>query len=513
MPNTSADLYRLACELAEADSRTGHLAYLRHVVIDSRPPSRFSLSARPWQWHWAAQYAPALDEVTGRSTAPYAGPRCFWRTLARGHDKTTGLGRLISDTLAFSKKPLLIDHAAADEDQAALLVAAMKRECELNPWMNQHIRFTKGGAVGPGGELAILTSDAPSAAGRIPDIITVDEITHWRSRDLWDMLWSSVNKREQTLVVVITNAGVRDSWQWDIKEAAKDIPGRWLVYEAPGRLDSWMSEENIAKDRRLLTPSEARRLLDNEWIDPAEESGYLARADIEACENLGRDLGLVYTTQGKRGVPYWASLDYGPKRDRTALAIVHQSDSGLLIVDKLDVWQGSPDAPVQIADIRSWVDEARQFFGDVSVVADKYELEELIQDLSRRMRVERFEPRGGKGNYEMAELLRSLIVNRQIAWYPGCGSLPVKDGKTETLKDELLGLVTRPMSYGYRFDHEATKHDDRAVAIGMAAVKILAGIVPHRFEVPPTPEKPTRDLFRPRRISAEERGLYGMSEK
>ena len=513
MHQPSAELYQLMCDLAEADSRKSHLQYLRHVVIDSRPPQRFLTAARSWQWEWAEQYAPALDDVTGRSSSRYGGPRCYWRTLARGHDKTTGLARLINDALAFGRRPILIDHAAADWDQAALLLAAMKREGELNPWLKKHIRYTKTGAVGPGGELYIMTSDAPSAAGRIPDVITCDEITHWQSRALWDMLWSSVNKREDTVVVVITNAGVRDSWQWDIKEEAKRSPRRWLVYEADGRLQTWMSEQNIADDRRLLTPGEARRLLDNEWIDPAEESGYLLRSDIEACDALGRELGLVYTTRGDRGIPYWASLDYGPKRDRTALAVMHQRPSGLVVIDRLDVWQGSREQPIQVADVRSWVHEQRQFFSDLSVVADPYQLEELIQDLSRHVRVERFEARGGKANYEMAELLRSLVVNRRIAWYPGCGSLPVAEGRTEDLADELRGLVTRPMSYGYRIDHEATKHDDRAVCVGMGAVQLLAGVPPTTFQTPPRVDPPPGDTFRPRRISAEGRGLYGMSEK
>jgi hypothetical protein len=105
--------------------------------------------------------------------------------------------------------------------------------------------------------------------------------------------------------------------------------------------------------------------------------------------------------------------------------------------------------------------------------------------------------------------MRSLIVNRQIAWYPGCGALPV-GGKTETLKDELLGLVTVRMSYGYRFDHLAAKHDDRAVAVGMGCVKLLERFPSRRFETPPRVVVPPPEPLKVRRISAEGRGLYGM---
>lgn len=509
------ELRRLLAELAEADSQAGFLGYLRHVVIDARPdPLPFADAARPWQWEWCAKIAPVLESACGLSdvTRLVGGPRCFWRTLARGHDKTTGLARAINYALAFGRRPVQIDHAAADWDQAALLLAAMRKECELNPWLGRRIQLDKKRARGPGGELYVMTADAPSAAGRIPDIITVDEPTHWRSRDLWDMLWSSVNKRPQTLVFVITNAGVKESWQWDVKEAAKQSPTRWSVYEAPGRLASWMSEENIAEDRKLLAPAEARRLLDNEWIDPAEEAGYLAASDVTACDDLGRELGLVYNTVGKRGVEYWASIDYGPRRDRTALAVVHQRDSGLIVPDRLDVWQGSRVEEIQIAQIRSWLHEARQQFVGLNLIVDPYQLKELVQDFRGHMHVEEFESRGGKSNYEMAELLRSLIINKQIAWYPGAGSLVVAGGKTETLVDELKSLVIKRTSYGYRIDHESTKHDDRAVAVGMACVKIMERQPSRRFERPPQVAAPLQSPLRVRRISAERRGLYGMSE-
>jgi hypothetical protein len=504
-------LAQLAADVAAADSQSGYLAHLRHVVIDSRPePKRFSAAAYLWQWEWAAQLAPALEDIAGVRPG-YAGPRCFWRTLARGHDKTTGLARVVNYLLAFSRRKLIIDAAAADADQAALLLAAMRREAELNPWMAARIKFTRDGAIGPGGELSVLTSDAPTAAGRIPDVVICDEVTHWRTRALWDMLYSGVTKRPDCVVVVITNAGVKDSWQWDVKEAAKAQPSRWLVYEAPGRLQTWMSEENLAADRKLLTPSEARRLLDNEWIDPAEEAGYLHPADIDACESLGRELGLVYNTRARRGQEYWASIDYGPKRDRTCLAVMHQRESGLLVIDRMDVWQGSRAEEIQIADIRVWLREAREQFPDLHLVLDPYQLLELAQDLCGHLHIERFEGRGGKANYEMAELLRSLIVNRQIAWYPGCGSLPLADGRLEDFRQELRGLVTKRTSYGYRIDHESTKHDDRTVTVGMGAVQLMARLPKQPFKAPPPVEKVPPTPLRPRALSAESRGLYGMS--
>ena len=92
----------------------------------------------------------------------------------------------------------------------------------------------------------------------------------------------------------------------------------------------------------------------------------------------------------------------------------------------------------------------------------------------------------------------------------GAGALPLADGRLETLADELRGLITVRTSYGYRIDHEATKHDDRAVAIGMACVKILERAPHRRFVKPEIVEKSAPEPLKSRRISAEGRGLYGM---
>jgi hypothetical protein len=80
-----------------------------------------------------------------------------------------------------------------------------------------------------------------------------------------------------------------------------------------------------------------------------------------------------------------------------------------------------------------------------------------------------FEARGGKANYALASNLRALLVNTQLAWYPGCGQLQVK-GQPHTLTHELKELVLKQMAYGYRVDHTSGKHDDRCVALGMAAL-------------------------------------------
>jgi hypothetical protein len=514
-----------AYALAGSRSRTSLSGYLDSVVIDSRPEPRLFVDvARPWQVERHVRLGGPLEAVMG-FRPPWEGPRCFWETMPRGYDKTTGIGRLCNWLLAFSKRPLEIDAAAGDEEQAHLLKESMERESHLNPWLRNRLKFGTKRVYGTetGSVLKVLTADAFSSFGLRPDVIVIDEITHWKKRDLWDALWSAYPKMPGCVVFVITNAGLLGSWQYDLKEDAIQDTKTWVVFEAPGhrspsRLPTWMRDEDIEAARRKLPPAEGRRVYDNEWIDPAEESGYLTRAEVMACEDLGRQLSLAFQVEGTQTNEYILSIDYGPKRDRTALAVLHQREDGLVVVDRLEVWEGKnyPSGEVPLADVRQWIEEARKDFGTVRLVFDPHEMLDIAQYYEYHLPVHRYEARGGKGNYTMAEVLRSGIVNKQVAWYPGAGTVVV-DGKQETLTDELVGLVLRPMPYGYRFDHTSTKHDDRAVVLGMALVVILHQLLPSRMGKVPKVKTPQDTEFEyvpgvkiRRERGTSFRGLYGM---
>lgn len=139
----------------------------------------------------------------------------------RGHDKTTGLARICNWVLAFSRKPIEIVAAAADFDQAALLVESMAAEARLNPWLAKRIVYGAKRIKGPGGVLKILTADSATSFGLRADLVVCDEVTHWKKRDLWDTLWSGRQKRPGSVFVVITNGGTLGSWQHDIVEQVK----------------------------------------------------------------------------------------------------------------------------------------------------------------------------------------------------------------------------------------------------------------------------------------------------
>jgi hypothetical protein len=289
----------------------------------------------------------------------------------------------------------------------------------------------------------------------------------------WDSMLSSVNKRPHCVLEVCTNAGHQGSWQHGLRNLFSKSPrGHFTEVPVGVQLASWMDAASVAEDRNGMDPGEARRLFDNEWIDPGEERGFLTLAEAEACV----DPGLAERDRGESGLPYYAVVDYGGVDDRCALCVLHPvPGTDRVVVDRLDCWQRSHANRVPIDDqpgdpharsVEGWVEMVRRGFDRLTLVVDPYQLEGLAQKFERRgVRVVRFEYLAGKNNYRMAQLLQSMVRGRKIAWSPIAGRLP--GAEDDTFAKELARLVRVPTSYGYKFDHESGRHDDRAAAVGM----------------------------------------------
>lgn len=493
--------------LADNMSATGLDGFLRWWVIDSAPPSRFASMARPFQLDRMMRLRQAIEQVAG--VADYDGPRAFWEIAARGFDKSGSIGRIISWAVAYSRYPIEVVIGAGDQDQASIIYDAAKRECELNPWIKPRIQFKTKRIIGVqnGSMVKILTADAPSSYGLRPDLIICDELTWWESRALWDALFTARQKRPKCVLSIISNAGVLRTWQHDLYMGARSNPG-WVVWDTdPLKNPTWMSAEGIENDKKLLPRSIARRLYDNIWIDPSEEAGYLLRSEIEACLRQGAEPH----RSPQPMCQYVLSVDYGPRRDRTVLSLLHQDPEGVCWVDECHVLQGSYDWPVKIADVEAWLDEKLDLFPSAGLIVDPYQLEGTVQRFMERTQVTRFQARGPVGNFHMAELLRTAILSQRLLWAPGTGRHPTAENDDFT--SELSNLIIKQMPSGkYRFDHEVGQHDDRAVSVGMGLVALHEGYIP-RPHLVPEPVRSEQSRSRSGLLVADRsRRLFGISD-
>jgi hypothetical protein len=454
-------------------SSTGSLQYLSQVVIDrAGEPCPFRDVAEPWQWLIASRLAPAIDSVAGLRP-DYRGPRNFFFTLPRGHDKSSLIGRLCSWLLAFSRHPIRCIAGAADKEQAGLLAEFMRTESGLNPWLNERLHFATWRVDGlpTGSRLKILAADEKSTFGLKEDLHILDELTHWDKRGLWDAVYSGSHKRSaggqsKSITIIITNAGLLRTWQHDIyQEALKSR--NWYCYHAPGQLARWMSAEAVAEIRRMLPAPLARRVLDNCWIDPGEDCGFVTRGEAEACV----EPSWFRQERGRPEFSYVASVDYGVVKDRTVMCVGHEHD-GRIWPDRMDVIQGSRERRVPVAMVEQWIDDVNRDFFRPVLVLDPYQMEGTAQKYEGQQEVIRLEARGGKTNFEMANCLRNAILNRRLALYAGMGALSV-DGKVDDLIDELASVLLKAMVYGYRIDHVASGHDDRVICLAQMVLEVV----------------------------------------
>lgn len=475
--------FRVADRLLTHYARESLRHYLQHVMIASEPePRAFGLVAEPWQRDILRAKIPAVEYVAGINPSYYdtitnrGGPLSFMTILPRGHDKSSLEGRLTSWLITCARKFVPAYIVAADKDQGRLILDAMHQEAKLNPWLYSQLTFTKDRVDGPTGFVEVLPADAGSAYGLRGRFYIFDEWTHWKNEAMSTAVLSGSEKIPGSVVVILSNAGLIGSWQHEQKVVAESDPD-WVVYEKRGQLATWMSPERVAKKARLLPPMEARRVYYNEWIDPAAASGYLLPHEVDACAALGRALRLMLRLRREPGISnYVAACDYGARKDRTVCVVLHMTKDGTVVIDRMDVFQGTPAAPVHPGTVYQWCLDVKKGFDPRVFVLDPHELEGTIMDMERQsMTVRRFTGRGGKDNMEMAIHLRALIVNQKLVWYDRCGYQkvvhPITNREEEqTFETELKGLVVVKKAYGWRFDHESNAHDDKAVAVGMGAL-------------------------------------------
>jgi len=134
-----------------------------------------------------------------------------------------------------------------------------------------------------------------------------------------------------------------------------------------------------------------------------------------------------------------------------------------IVLDRLEVWQGTRDRPVQLSDVEAWIREASRAYLGAAVVVDPWQAVGMAQRLrTRGVRVVEFTFSSASVG-RVASVLHRLLHDHAI-------SLPAD----EALLDELAHVRLRETAPGVvRLAHDSDRRDDRAVAVSMAAATLL----------------------------------------
>ncbi|RLS59401.1 MAG: terminase [Planctomycetota bacterium] len=451
------------------------------LLLSSSPSRLLRDEIQPWQSADFEALDPAWCRLAGMPCDDEIPHRRAYIERPRGHSKTSDMAAQIAWILLAARTAIVGVAAAADREQAALLLAAIKRLASLNPTLCHDLTFVEGAVRNrrTGSRLDLISSDVGSSYGILPDFVICDELSHWPGPELWYSLLSSAAKKPDCVLAVLTNAGVGRGWQWEVREQASQSP-HWYFSSLDGPHAPWITEQSLDEQQALLPPAVYERLWLNRWQHSDGE--FVSLAEAEVC----LDPTLTRKDHGSPQHQYIAAIDYAEKHDYTVGVIVHR-EGDRTIVDRMDVVRPSPQHPTPIAWVEAWIEHTAMAFPEITFVLDEYQLVATLQKYETRYVMRRFPFLGGLGNHRLALHLRQSILQRNLAWYPGCGTYPATATSLwqetppttgETLRDDLVtelsSLLLRQNSSGrVRIDHRADAHDDRSFALGAACLQLV----------------------------------------
>lgn len=427
---------------------SGAVELLAGLVLDSG--RRWGEAAESWQW---ADARAVLE--------PDGDRRYHFLTRPRGGSKTCDLaGVAVAALLEQAPTGARCYALASDRDQGALLLDSVRGFTDRTPGLSGALKVDAWRVSAPSGaSLEVLAADEASSWGLRPWLAVVDDLAYWadtqQPRRLWRSIFSALPKVVGSRLTVLTSAGDPAHWAHDVLVAARASPQRWRVSEVEGPVP-WADAADLAEQQAMLPDWEFERLHLNRWRE--SDDRLTSADDLRACVTLD---GPREPAPGRR---YAVGVDLGLKADRTAVAVcsVDQAEPSVVALDRMAVWEGSRRQPVDLSDVEAWLAETLRAYRRAPVVVDPWQAAQLTQRLRARGARVVEHPFTQQSVSRLALRLHQLAADRALA-------LP----DDADLVDELANVRLRETSPGvYRLDHDPGRHDDRAIALALAAAHL-----------------------------------------
>ena len=278
---------------------------------------RYADVAADWQETDFVAMDPAWLRCVGRSKEHVPKMRS-WLERCRGASKTFDLAVMAAWGLRFAQRKVRFNWFAGDEDQAKLGIAAMETAVTLNPWLGLEIQKKVVRNPVTGSTLEILSSDAATGYGQLADAVLVDEIANWPETPARKRFGtSSYPHSPRKQIVCAKRSRMPVALAAGFGRTARKIRGDAAWYFRNLRtIPSWITQEQIAEQGRLLPRSVYDRTCCNNWTSGTDNG--LSPADVEACCVLDGPM----TCRRHAYDSYIAACDLGWLHDRTGLVVL-----------------------------------------------------------------------------------------------------------------------------------------------------------------------------------------------
>lgn len=439
----------------------GALDLLAGLVLDDAG-RRWGELATDFQW----------DDARAVLDTSAEAPPFHFLTRSRGSSKTLDLaGVAVAAMLTQCSPGSKLYACAADKDQERLIVESIEgfaqRTGELKGALV--IRNFKVTATKTRSTLEVLPADAAGSWGLRPAFVIVDELAQWAETGaplrLWEAMSSAAAKLAGCRMACLSTAGSPSHWAHTVLEHALADP-MWHVHQVAGPAP-WIEQAKLDEQQRRLPDSSFRRLFLNQWVEAEDR---LANVDdLQACVVLD---GPLAPEAGRR---YVCAVDVGLKHDACVAMVCHgepvtRYQHGVgdftaatrVVLDRMMVWQGTKEHPVQLEEVGAWVYDAWTSYR-AHVRFDPWQAADMAQRLrARGIHVEEFQFSSASVG-RLGATLHVLIKNHLLA-------LPDDDDLVAELAAVRL-VETRAGTI--RMDHVAGRHDDMATALAMCATWLL----------------------------------------
>jgi phage terminase large subunit-like protein len=394
-------------------------------------------------------------------------------TRPRGGSKTSDLAGISISWLLEQAGPGTNGYVvAADADQAGELLLAAEGMLLRTPGLAGALIVEAERLVNPstGAAMNVLAADGPGAFGKRPSFTVIDEAAQWadtkNARKVWTAMVSAVPKVPGGRLAILTTAGDPAHYTYKVLELARQDVAHWRVHELPGPLP-WRSADDLAVQRGLLTDWEYERLHLNRWT--AADDSLVDLDRLRACVVLDGPQPHSHLNS-----PYVIAVDLATRRDNCVVVACHAEPAGgvrRVVLDAMKVWTPTRGNPVPLEEVEETIASLSYEYAGAErsrhvgcrVVFDPAEGRLMADRLrTRGLPVEHFNFTTGSVGV-LGSLLHQLLRDGLLA-------LPDDD----LLIDELAHVRLRETSVGgVRIDHDSGRHDDRAIAIALAAHMLL----------------------------------------
>lgn len=327
------------------------VAFIESLPVTKGFGAGETICLEPFQRDWLLSiYADGPDQLRQVRTALLS--------VARGNGKTVlCAGLALAHLIGPEAEPRGECYsAAATKEQSALIFAEMDAIIMATPWMAQRLNvkaFHKEITDHQTGSIyRALASDGKSVHGLASSFVVCDELAQWKRRELFDVLRTSMGKREQPLLLVIgTQSPHAENVMSELVDYAARIESGEIedksfhgaVYAVPEDLDAfdpanWKLANpalGVFRSERELA-EEAERAKRMPTFEPAFRNLYLnQRVDAEPKAINPAEWALCGDPVDRKalaGRKCFAGLDLSSTRDLSALVLYFPDDDGQVLL-------------------------------------------------------------------------------------------------------------------------------------------------------------------------------------